>query len=451
MNILDLHVNCHVALHPKQLEQTDSMQRYGSKSSSVIKETPNSNLTTQNMEFEESAFKYQPFKRPSNDIDSSSVNYQNSPLYNVYDKWHCYPVNPMERYGTSEYHNGIIPFGPCSFSDQSGTNSYMDVSYRRYTSDLYGHVYDQPLQDSGFYPYTSNFNPYLNLCENSHQVSSSYYPTKSRYQLSQNGYRSFQESDLGSLTDNKSDNHWYVLPTSRASSSTTESDQVTSNQYDYQSSTYTGAAGAGHRTNSYTEKSPRAATSFDYGNKMASQYGKSPKPGKGATNFTLHVRKQERKLKKRLKELQSKNCDKAAQLQEYYHFKVIMIEKQAQQRQQADPLLSSSEASEDTDVQILQLVHEMEERINAFQFTLNDEIPDKYGQVCSEVRKTRLLPKHAIKKLESWYEDNLSNPYPSRDQTVRLALDCGLTIEQVRKWFANKRNRSRNNKLHLLK
>lgn len=62
-------------------------------------------------------------------------------------------------------------------------------------------------------------------------------------------------------------------------------------------------------------------------------------------------------------------------------------------------------------------------------------------------RKSRLLPKHAVKLMQSWYEENLENPYPSREVTQSMASEGGVTVEQIRKWFANKRNRSRNNKL----
>lgn len=62
-------------------------------------------------------------------------------------------------------------------------------------------------------------------------------------------------------------------------------------------------------------------------------------------------------------------------------------------------------------------------------------------------RKSRLLPKHAVKVMQIWYEENLDNPYPSREVTLSIATEGAVTVEQIRKWFANKRNRSRNNKL----
>lgn len=62
-------------------------------------------------------------------------------------------------------------------------------------------------------------------------------------------------------------------------------------------------------------------------------------------------------------------------------------------------------------------------------------------------KKSRMLPKAAVKLMEAWYQGNLENPYPSRESTLSMASEGGITVEQIRKWFANKRNRSRNDKL----
>lgn len=462
MNILDLHVNCQVALHPKQLENLDSNHWYGYRSNSILKENSSQNSIKPNMDYEETAFKHQPYKRTSaNESDLNTTNYQNSSLYNMYDKWHYYSVNPgADRYGSNEYpHSGIIPLGHGSYTDHQSSSNYMEDGYRRYASDFYEQMYDQqlPVPESGFYPYSSNFNSYLNFCDNGyHQPSTSYYQQKSRYQIPESSsYQNLHDSvETGWTCERKPDtnnSHWYSLPTYKTVNTTSNRDFY--QNYDARQ-TFSSSGNSQQKQNGYSDRNIKVSPHlYDYEQKHTIQHGKSNRQngiGKGPSNFTLHVRKQERKLKKRLKELQSKNCEKATQLQEYYHYKVIMIEKQAKQQEQ-ESMLSTIENNEETDVQILQLVREMEERINALQFTLNEDTSVKYGQICSEARKTRLLPKHAIKTLENWYEDNLSNPYPSRDQTVRLALDCGLSIEQVRKWFANKRNRSRNNKLHLLK
>lgn len=62
-------------------------------------------------------------------------------------------------------------------------------------------------------------------------------------------------------------------------------------------------------------------------------------------------------------------------------------------------------------------------------------------------RKSRLLPKRVVKVMQTWYDENLENPYPSKEVTLSIASEGAVTVEQIRKWFANKRNRSRNNKL----
>jgi hypothetical protein len=48
--------------------------------------------------------------------------------------------------------------------------------------------------------------------------------------------------------------------------------------------------------------------------------------------------------------------------------------------------------------------------------------------------------------LNQWYEDHVTNPYPSEEEKQLLATHCGITVNQVKSWFANKRNRSNNTK-----
>ena len=48
--------------------------------------------------------------------------------------------------------------------------------------------------------------------------------------------------------------------------------------------------------------------------------------------------------------------------------------------------------------------------------------------------------------LERWYDNNKQHPYPSYDTSASLAQSTGLTVEQVKKWFSNRRMRSRSAK-----
>ena len=50
----------------------------------------------------------------------------------------------------------------------------------------------------------------------------------------------------------------------------------------------------------------------------------------------------------------------------------------------------------------------------------------------------------ALEVMNSWYQENLSNPYPNKLEKEELARKGGITVSQVKSWFANKRNRSNN-------
>jgi hypothetical protein len=58
--------------------------------------------------------------------------------------------------------------------------------------------------------------------------------------------------------------------------------------------------------------------------------------------------------------------------------------------------------------------------------------------------KSRLLPKKAQEKLHAWFNEHLSNPYPTKDEMMMLVGQAGLTETQVSNWFANARRRNKN-------
>ncbi|KAI0990000.1 hypothetical protein GJ496_006225 [Pomphorhynchus laevis] len=59
------------------------------------------------------------------------------------------------------------------------------------------------------------------------------------------------------------------------------------------------------------------------------------------------------------------------------------------------------------------------------------------------VKTNRRLPELAIQQMNNWYQQHLSYPYPSDIEKEQLAQHCGISVVQVKSWFANKRNRSR--------
>jgi len=56
-------------------------------------------------------------------------------------------------------------------------------------------------------------------------------------------------------------------------------------------------------------------------------------------------------------------------------------------------------------------------------------------------KKRRSLPKKATDALNTWFYSHLENPYPTDDEKNHLAIQCGLTLNQVNNWFGNKRIR----------
>ncbi|XP_071086475.1 pre-B-cell leukemia transcription factor 4-like [Haliotis cracherodii] len=66
---------------------------------------------------------------------------------------------------------------------------------------------------------------------------------------------------------------------------------------------------------------------------------------------------------------------------------------------------------------------------------------------CSQGKmRSRQLSPRAVQIMTQWYEQHLHNPYPSDDEKVKMAEEGGISLSQVKAWFANKRNRSANTK-----
>lgn len=57
-----------------------------------------------------------------------------------------------------------------------------------------------------------------------------------------------------------------------------------------------------------------------------------------------------------------------------------------------------------------------------------------------------LLSRKAVKMMEEWYSRNYEHPYPGPTAVEALAKAGEISNEQVKKWFANKRNRCKNTK-----
>ncbi|KAK3585108.1 hypothetical protein CHS0354_004297 [Potamilus streckersoni] len=55
---------------------------------------------------------------------------------------------------------------------------------------------------------------------------------------------------------------------------------------------------------------------------------------------------------------------------------------------------------------------------------------------------SKSLTEEARRILNNWFDSHRDNPYPLEEEKKELALQCGITLAQVKSWFANKRSRT---------
>ena len=66
-----------------------------------------------------------------------------------------------------------------------------------------------------------------------------------------------------------------------------------------------------------------------------------------------------------------------------------------------------------------------------------------------KIKRAKALPEKATKIMKSWFEANIHNPYPTDEERKFMAEQGEISENQVKAWFANKRNRSSNTKSKL--
>ena len=72
----------------------------------------------------------------------------------------------------------------------------------------------------------------------------------------------------------------------------------------------------------------------------------------------------------------------------------------------------------------------------------------RYSPYQNRNKHNRLLNKESINLMTAWYDNNVNNPYLTQQEAINLSTKCQLTVEQVKKWMANKRMRNKNTKQH---
>ena len=70
--------------------------------------------------------------------------------------------------------------------------------------------------------------------------------------------------------------------------------------------------------------------------------------------------------------------------------------------------------------------------------------PSPVAKTATPTKGPRLFSADVIRVLDHWYHQHFDHPYPTLHDVHELARKCNLRPDQVRKWLANKRNRSHN-------
>ena len=74
------------------------------------------------------------------------------------------------------------------------------------------------------------------------------------------------------------------------------------------------------------------------------------------------------------------------------------------------------------------------------------EQPSAKNKMRRKRRRIAKLSEVASRILSSWYERHLEHPYPDHVALQVLSETGGVTVEQVQKWFSNRRMRDKNTK-----
>ncbi|XP_071079254.1 uncharacterized protein [Haliotis cracherodii] len=96
------------------------------------------------------------------------------------------------------------------------------------------------------------------------------------------------------------------------------------------------------------------------------------------------------------------------------------------------------------DTQIHQVIDRVEKSLSLLEEKEKKSMEIQMNIHVPGVKRRPPLSKRAVQLMEGWYQSNLHHPYPSAIVYESLAVAGNVTVEQVKKWFGNKRNRNSN-------
>jgi len=160
---------------------------------------------------------------------------------------------------------------------------------------------------------------------------------------------------------------------------------------------------------------------------------------------------QEANLMSEFQQILPSGNEKVLELQQFYHTQCSCIENErneAIQNLKENNMLSTSQYQREIsqihthhDQQRMHLTN----RVTASLELLKLSLPST-AEVTSSKAKSRQLNGRAVDIMTNWYDKHIHHPYPTDEEKQALADLGGLSLSQVKAWFANKRNRSNNTK-----
>ncbi|XP_063419007.1 uncharacterized protein LOC134701816 [Mytilus trossulus] len=149
----------------------------------------------------------------------------------------------------------------------------------------------------------------------------------------------------------------------------------------------------------------------------------------------------EQLLQSRFSKLEPRFPQDVKQLSNFYRYQAAIVETDRFRTLHQQPYYADYQRSLNRyfDTQLHQFMERVEKSL-----TLLEESTAVIRQQPSIIKPRPQLSKKAIRVMEDWYENHLEHPYPSGTVIDQIAVQGNVTVEQVKKWFANKRNRSNN-------
>ena len=156
------------------------------------------------------------------------------------------------------------------------------------------------------------------------------------------------------------------------------------------------------------------------------------------------VYSRERNLQAKFSSLQTKYPEEVRRLSSFYRCQSAEVETERFRELHGEnvPVSYRNFLNDYYDDQLHKIMNRVEKSVKVLSEAKSD-----VTQINKVYLKSRpLLSRKAVTMMDEWYTRNFEHPYPSQSAVNALAKAGEISVEQVKKWFANKRNRCKNTK-----